>query len=58
MLEQKKREFSKLVKNLQNQICQKMRQLDPKIELKEDIWTRTDFEGKAGGGGITRAFAG
>lgn len=58
MLEQKKRDFSELVKNLQNQITEKMRELDPNIKLTEDIWERKDFEGNPGGGGITRAFEG
>lgn len=58
MLEQKKQEFSAHVKKLQEAITQKMREADPGLKLTEDIWSRSDFEGNPGGGGVTRAFAG
>lgn len=58
MLNQKKNLFSKHVKDLQNQITQTMRDLDPKLEVNEDIWSRKDFKDNPGGGGITRAFSG
>lgn len=58
MLEQKKQEFSDHVKKLQDTITQKMREVDVGLKLTEDIWSRSDFEGNPGGGGVTRAFSG
>jgi coproporphyrinogen III oxidase len=58
MLEQYKQQFASHVKNLQNQITQKMQDLDAKLTLKEDLWQRLDHANEAGGGGITRAFEG
>lgn len=57
-LDDYKLKFSSLVKNLQNEISEKMQNLDIEIELTEDVWSRTDVKGKPGGGGITRAFEG
>ncbi|MBD67144.1 MAG: oxygen-dependent coproporphyrinogen oxidase [Halobacteriovoraceae bacterium] len=50
--------FSEHVKKLQNQITEKMQDLDIEIELIEDVWSREDFNNNPGGGGITRAFQG
>lgn len=58
MLDQLKQKFSKHVKDLQNQITQRMKDLDLNLELIEDKWTRLDHEQNPGGGGITRAFNG
>lgn len=58
MLEDYKIKFSSHVKDLQNQITEKMQDLDIEIELLEDRWSRTDHQGSPGGGGITRAFQG
>lgn len=58
LLERKKELFSSHVKKLQNEITAKMVELDPGLELVEDIWQRTDHLGNPGGGGITRAFTG
>lgn len=53
-----KEKFHVHVKNLQDQITQEMRRCDPDLKLTEDPWTRKDFVGQEGGGGITRAFSG
>lgn len=53
-----KNKFSEHVKSLQNQITAKMQSVDKSLKLSEDIWSRTDFAGNPGGGGITRAFSG
>lgn len=58
MLEQSKENFVKHVRYLQNQITEKMKELDPSLEIQEDLWERKDFNGEEGGGGITRAFSG
>lgn len=58
LLEQKKREFSTHVKNLQNQITERMKVIDSSLQITEDIWERVDHDGNPGGGGITRAFQG
>lgn len=58
MLTDLKQQFHQHVKNLQDQITQQMRQIDPSLKLTEDIWERKDHAGSAGGGGITRAFEG
>lgn len=58
MLEEYKVKFSEHVKKLQNQICEKMQDLDIEIEMQEDRWQRQDHTGQPGGGGITRAFSG
>lgn len=57
-ISQIKDKFHHHVKHLQDQITQEMRALDPALELKEDLWNRTDHAGSPGGGGITRAFKG
>jgi coproporphyrinogen III oxidase len=58
MLESLKIDFSNHVKQLQNQITEKMKSLDAEIHLVEDIWSRKDHAEMDGGGGITRAFEG
>ena len=58
LLEQKKREFSSHVKNLQNQITERMKAIDSSLQITEDVWERVDHDGNPGGGGITRAFQG
>lgn len=58
MLEEYKKSFTDHVKDLQNQITQKMQALDPELEITEDNWKRADFKNNPGGGGITRAFEG
>lgn len=58
MLEKFKQEFVLHVKNLQNQITEKMKDLDFEISINEDNWSRLDHIGNPGGGGITRAFEG
>jgi coproporphyrinogen III oxidase len=50
------KDFAEHVKNLQNQITQKMQELDSQLDLLEDRWQRKDHAGEDGGGGITRAF--
>ncbi len=57
-LEEFKKSFHEHVKNLQDQISQQMKELDPALHLTEDIWERKDHGGAHGGGGITRAFTG
>lgn len=58
MLDQYKQQFAQHVKDLQNQITQKMQGIDASIEIVEDQWQRQDHAQKPGGGGITRAFTG
>jgi len=58
MIEEYKKKFSDHVKKLQNDITEKMNQYDKDLNLTEDCWSRTDFLGADGGGGITRAFEG
>jgi coproporphyrinogen III oxidase len=55
---QLKEKFHQHVKNLQEQITQEMRALDPDLQFKEDLWNRLDHAGSPGGGGATRAFQG
>ena len=50
--------FHQHVKDLQDKITQEMRRFDPLLQMKEDVWQRTDHAGNPGGGGITRAFEG
>lgn len=54
----KKEKFHQHVKQLQDQITQEMKKLDPALVVKEDLWNRKDHAGNEGGGGITRAFKG
>ncbi len=53
-----KKNFHDLVKQLQNQICDRLKQLDPGLEMVEDLWSRLDHAGNEGGGGITRVLSG
>lgn len=57
-LEKLKVNFHNHVKDLQNQITERMKKLDTGLKLVEDNWERSDYLGQAGGGGITRAFEG
>ncbi|MBC7714464.1 MAG: oxygen-dependent coproporphyrinogen oxidase [Rhizobacter sp.] len=57
-LETKKIHFHEYVRSLQNEITNALLSVDPKLNLEEDIWERTDHKGNPGGGGITRAFTG
>ncbi len=58
MLEVQKKSFASHVRELQDRITQELLSLDPSIKLIEDPWTRKDFAGDEGGGGITRVFTG
>jgi coproporphyrinogen III oxidase len=58
MLIELKKKFAEHVKNLQNEITDKLKSLDAEIVLVEDDWSRVDHIGEPGGGGITRAFEG
>ena len=58
MLDKYKNEFNDYVRKLQDLITEQLLLLDPKINITEDNWQRTDFAGNAGGGGRTRAFSG
>lgn len=58
MLEHFKKKFHQHIMELQDQITAEMKRLDAKLEVIEDSWERTDYLGKAGGGGLTRAFLG
>ncbi len=58
MLETIKNEFCEHVKALQDEITKELFACDAELSLEEDIWKRQDFVGRAGGGGITRAFTG
>lgn len=57
-MEQHKQKFHQHVKELQDKITQEMKNLDPSLVVKEDLWQRLDHAGHPGGGGITRAFQG
>lgn len=57
-LTEKKAKFHAHVKSLQNEITKALFDVDADLVLTEDLWTRTDFKGNPGGGGITRAFSG
>ena len=58
MLEEYKNKFSTHVKELQSLITDKLKGYDAELQINEDEWTRVDHVGKAGGGGVTRAFEG
>ncbi|MCT4643074.1 MAG: oxygen-dependent coproporphyrinogen oxidase [Bacteriovoracaceae bacterium] len=58
MIEIYKKKFSDHVKELQNQITDRMKNFDTKLNIQEDVWQRLDHESNPGGGGITRAFEG
>jgi coproporphyrinogen III oxidase len=53
-----KKQFDQHVRGLQNLITSALQNIDPNIQLQEDVWERSDFYGQPGGGGITRAFQG
>jgi len=57
-LKQAQSVFKNHVWDLQDRICQALRELDPDLEIQEDIWTRKDHAGDEGGGGRTRAITG
>lgn len=57
-LENIKTHFHEQAMALQDKITQEMRRLDPKLEIKDDRWSRRDHAGNPGGGGMTRAFTG
>lgn len=57
-IEQYKSKFELHVRDLQDQISERMKELDHELKVNEDIWDRTDFKGNPGGGGRTRAFEG
>jgi coproporphyrinogen III oxidase len=56
-MENYKQKFANHVRDLQDQITQKMKEFDPKLQLTQDEWERMDFSGQPGGGGVTRAFS-
>lgn len=58
MLEDFKKRFDQHIRLLQDQITQKMKNLDVDLKIEEDLWTRLDHIGSDGGGGRTRAFSG
>ncbi len=57
-IENRKNQFHQHVLALQNKITSDLKAQDPQLQLIEDPWNRQDFQGKPGGGGITRAFSG
>lgn len=57
-LEKFKSEFETHVRNLQDEITNKLKSLDDSLEINEDNWDRLDHSGAPGGGGRTRAFSG
>lgn len=58
MIDSIKDKFHQHVLELQDKISEKLKDLDPKVNLQEDLWKRNDFKGGDGGGGRTRAFEG
>ncbi|MFZ4714404.1 MAG: oxygen-dependent coproporphyrinogen oxidase [Bacteriovoracaceae bacterium] len=58
MLESTKKKFHLHVRALQDQITERLKQIDPSLILIEDPWTRKDHQGQNGGGGLTRVFSG
>ncbi|MDC1173974.1 oxygen-dependent coproporphyrinogen oxidase [Bacteriovoracaceae bacterium] len=58
MLSETKEKFHQHVCDLQDAICNKMKEFDPALETVEDLWERKDFAGNNGGGGRTRAMSG
>jgi len=58
MLESFKMDFHQYVKQLQDQISNRLRSMDSSLSMIEDTWTRQDHQGAEGGGGITRVFSG
>ncbi len=57
-LENYKDKFASHVRNLQDEISNALKEIDPGLELKEELWDRLDVAGNPGGGGRTRAFKG
>jgi coproporphyrinogen III oxidase len=57
-LSELKDKFYDYVCDLQDRITAQLREVDPSIDLTEDLWSRTDAVGADGGGGRTRAFSG
>ncbi len=57
-LEDIKQKFADHVRVLQDQISNALKEVDPSIELTEELWERRDVAGNPGGGGRTRAFKG
>lgn len=61
-LESIKKDFHEHVLDLQQQITDRMFEMDPSLReeggLNEDLWERRDYDGNPGGGGRTRAFSG
>ncbi|MCB9665906.1 MAG: oxygen-dependent coproporphyrinogen oxidase [Alphaproteobacteria bacterium] len=53
-----RRRFDAGVRALQDRIVDAVRALDPALEVREDLWERTDAAGEPGGGGRTRALSG
>ena len=43
---------------LQREIVNKMKEIDPEINVITDNWKRKDFQGEDGGGGITQSLEG
>ena len=57
-MEDLKLAFSKHVQDLQSKIIDKMKSIDPALNLMRDEWDRLDRAGNPGGGGITCALNG
>ena len=57
-MEALKKSFTEHVRNLQIEIIEQMKKLDPSIEIEKDLWSRKDKNGDDGGGGITCALRG
>jgi coproporphyrinogen III oxidase len=53
-LEISKKKFSEYVRELQDQITNKMKSLDSSLVVTEDNWQRQDHHSRPGGGGRTR----
>jgi coproporphyrinogen III oxidase len=53
-LDEGKALFNQFVLKLQNEITNTMLKLDPSLKIVNDPWERNDFEGRPGGGGLTR----
>ena len=58
MINSIKNKFHTHVLALQEQITDKLKEVDASINIQEDLWKREDFKGNDGGGGRTRAFEG
>ena len=53
-----KEKFANHVQQLQDKIIEKMKSLDPSLNVQRDEWNRKDFNGNDGGGGRTCALTG